>query len=82
MPGRREKSAGAAEIQVSGNRVQPAGSVVIQEKRRTIASFALYPLPQRRDSPAVLQPAKVKLPEPKGNLRAREGWFQSRRGRR
>jgi hypothetical protein len=76
----RGKKAGPREIEILGNGVRQAGTFVVRDKNKKVASFGLYPLKQ--ESAPRLQPVKRKLPEPKGNLRAREAWFQRRTGGR
>ena len=75
------KNAGSSEIQVLGSAVRQAGTLVVRDKKK-VATFGLYPLEQEREPAPELQPVKRKLPEPKGNLRARAAWFQRRSGGR
>ena len=57
----------------------PDGELVVRDKKKKI-SFALYPV-QSSQAVSRLQPAGIKLAEPKGNLRERSEWFQRRTGR-
>jgi hypothetical protein len=68
----------APEIQISGSVVHPSVTLVISGKNKKAVSFALYQLQKSRDPIPELKPVKRKLPEPKGNLRARAEWFQRR----
>lgn len=57
------------------------GDLAIRNKKQTIASFALFPV-RSNQGLTRLQPAQIKLSEPKGNLRERSEWFQRRSGKR
>jgi hypothetical protein len=59
----------------------PEGDLVVRDKKKKVASFALYPV-QSSQAVSRLQPAGIKLAEPKGNLAARSQWFQRRTGRK
>ena len=76
------KNARSSAIQVLGSAVRQAGTLVVRDKKKKVASFGLYPLKQEREPAPELQPVKRKVPEPKGNLRARARWFQRRSGSR
>jgi hypothetical protein len=76
------KNARPSEIRVLGSAVRQAGTLVLRDKKKKVASFGLYPLKQEREPAPELQPVRKIVPEPKGNLRARAQWFQRRSGGR
>ena len=82
VPPDRSKNARSREIEILGSGVRRAGTLVVRDKKQKVASFGLYPLKQDPVPAPPLAAVKRKLPEPKGNLRARAAWFQRRTGGR
>jgi hypothetical protein len=68
------------EIATVESSAHHVGTMKIRNGLNKTATFGLYPLKQEHSTAPGLEPVKLKIPEPQGNLPARGRWFRRRSG--